>query len=57
MSMLKFTVLLLKISSSFSTSARLEVFSLDLASSGLAVPLAGTVDSPLRSLIVTVLCL
>ena len=31
-----------------STSARLDVFSLDLAASGLNVPLAGTVESSLR---------
>ena len=40
-----------KFSLSFlSTSAKLEIFSLDLAASGLALPLAGAVESPLRSL-------
>ena len=39
----------LSISLLFSTSARLEVFSMDLASPGHSVPLAGTVESPLRS--------
>jgi protein transport protein SEC31 len=37
-----------QLDATFSTSARLEVFALDLASSGLAVPLAGTIESPLR---------